>query len=51
MNFLVANLISISKNNTIDKIGGKSEVVRAKVSTKTTKSKNKNLVKLFLAKF
>lgn len=48
----VIDLVSISKHITIDKVGN-NKIVRVKVGTKTIKSKrkskNKNLVKSFLA--
>ena len=45
---LVKNLISVNKDNIIDKIGNNSKVSRAKFEVKTAKFKN--LEKLFLTK-
>ena len=47
----VANLIFIGKNNTINEVDTNSKVVEVKIIAKIAKSKSKNLVKPFLAKF
>ena len=56
IDLVITDPVAVGKDNTIDKIGD-SEVDGAKVDTKIAKSKNqdkskgKNLVKSFLAKF
>ena len=53
VNLLVIDLVSIGKNNTIDKVGNSNIVgvkVGAKMAKSKSKSKGKNLVKFFLAK-
>lgn len=51
MDLLETDLVFISKDNTINKVGN-SKAIRVKVGAKIAKSKSesKNLVKLFLTK-
>lgn len=45
---LLANLVHIDKNSTINKVGN-SKIIKIKMNAKTAKAKSKNLLELYLS--